>query len=113
MYNSGHMKEDSLLRAVLLFIGGLVAVPLAFLWHGFVMAKLWVWHVMSNFPNAPELSISSLIGIMALLRVMTYAVNYNTEKPDTEFTAVQTMLRDMYVAFTVPLIALVVGYIFS
>ena len=84
-------------------IAAIFAVPVAIVFRGFVLTKLWSWFVVSTFQVEP-ISIAAAIGIAALLAMVTHQeINVKEE----EVSLSERLLK----AFLVPLMMLAFGYI--
>jgi len=78
---------------------GLVLIPLAVMWKGFVLSKLWGWFIVDKF-ELPALTIAQAIGLAIVVGMFTYT----RSKDDEEW-------MPYVIAFVGPLMSLFVGWI--
>lgn len=96
-------EKDGCATAILAMVGFMVAIPLAVMWKGFVLAKLWGWFVVSKFESIPPLSIAQAIGLAIVVSMFTGT--YSSKDDEDE------VWKPYVIAFLGPLISLFVGWI--
>lgn len=92
---------------IIVFLG--VFVPLtaySVIVHGFVFSKLWAWFIVPL--GATQVSWLQAAGIIALVRLCTYHVNFNNKSDETDMSS--KILRFLTLAL-IPWMSLVIGYI--
>ena len=87
---------------VVVLLIGLVAVFA--LLHGFVLMKLWGWFIVPTF-KLPPLSIAPAIGLGLVVGILV------TRYPNKKMDEQEKTLQNMLVAFLIPIITLMMGYI--
>lgn len=77
-------------NAFVTLIVALVVIPLGILFRGFVISKVWLWHVASIFPQLPALSLSQGISVSLAATALTYFyVDDSKESDDPQTKSIQ------------------------
>lgn len=85
-----------------------VVVPLAAIFRGFALVKLWAWFLVVPFGVRP-INIALAYGISCIVGLLTYQSDAATEHKDEAF-AVQAA-RSIMLAVLVPALSLLAGWI--
>lgn len=80
---------------------GLAVIPLAVMWKGFVLAKLWGWFLVDKF-GLPALTIAQAIGLAIVVGMFSYI----RAKDDED-----EVWQPFVLAFLGPLVSLFAGWI--
>ena len=60
------------------FLVFLVSFPLSVLWRGFVVSKLWTWHVVTVFGVA-SLTVSESVSVSLMMVALTHQMQDTSE----------------------------------
>ena len=103
----GFMKLETKADALLGLLILIVSVPFTFLFRGFVVMKIWAWHVVTVFPALGPLSVSQAVSISLAISVLVTQIS--AQKSGKSFA--DSLLEGAVTAFIVNLIYLVFGFI--
>ena len=91
-------KEANGVEALLVFL----LIPLVVVLDGFVVVKLWSWHVMPTF-HLPAVTMGHAIGITCLFNLMRVSFSH----PENDSSATKRSLLSLFYA----LLCLLIGWL--
>jgi hypothetical protein len=92
--------------------GYLIALPFAvalFAWNGFILSKLWAWHVVPAL-HTPPLSYMQAVGLVIVYSFVTYSPLESAQIDELEGEAA---VKGAARLFLVPGVYLFVGWLLS
>lgn len=90
---------------------GVGALTLGALWSGYVLSVLWGWFVVSQFPDAPRLSVVGAMGISIIVNYLTYHNDAASSKANDRRTTKDKLVEAGALLVLRPLFALALGYV--
>jgi hypothetical protein len=91
---------------ILILLLVFIAVPLLFMWQGFVLQVMWSWFVVPPF-GLPELTITQCIGLMMTVHFLAGRSGLKKSKNESD----DEWERDLAISAIGPAFILLMGWI--
>lgn len=88
------------MKALGYFTATILAITYGAVLNGYVISKLWLWFIVSNFQLKP-ISMVNALGIALLVRYLTY--DYTTKRDDEK-----TYAEKLVISFVLPTVMFVI-----
>ena len=94
------------MELLLLILLGIILTPLALIWRGWVLTKLWAWFVVPVF-GLPALGIATAIGLSVVVGYLVYHMDDSVKVEREKWAAFGYPVSVMFLH---PAIALGIGW---
>lgn len=100
--------DKQLWEGITAFMMMIFAMPFTLSLRAYILAKLWVWFVVSAFPSAPVLTFGQAFGIWLIAHFLQLRRSKTNDEPPTVADAMSTIA---FMGVVAPLMCLGIGYI--
>jgi hypothetical protein len=90
---------------------GVAALTISAFWSGYVLSVLWTWFVVSQFSDAPRLSVAGAIGIAIIVGYLTKQDDASSSKANDLRTTEEKLFETGALLVLKPAFALFIGWI--
>lgn len=96
------------MKAMIWTIATIIGLVVSAIWSGFVLTRLWLWFVVSQFADMPQLHLAGAIGLAIIISFLTKDRDERIEDRRSNEDKIYAIVGE---AIFRPLLALVIGYI--